>query len=475
MHTMMSVKIKRGWGRALALVVIAAAAVGCGERSSEVPDTVAGHCTYVSRFSDFNECNEFLGTGWTEEAMREACDANSAELVVGVGCDDKTHLGACILNGGTQEVQRSYVVESDAGYCSTNKRGCEVFAGGAWVPDELCGGEAQEVPQKSLRPAFVQPTLECRPPMEGEPAGAGENGEVCTWNAIAGATEVGRRFDDYASCETVLTQRFYAPAPPNGTPTEGDPRLEDPEYVTELEWVREQIDATACVCCHTQRVSPDGIPSNWYTDAPGNFMNTFYDSGLAIGAGWIKSTELGTYPAEENNGFDRTTAGIPTTDPERLIAFFEQELEHRGKTREDFAYRPYAAQVIQDQIEYEPQACAPGEGIDADGKIWWPPGRARYVYVLEEGSANPTVPPNLDKPEGTMWRIDVFHEDEPIESGTVTYGEVPDGLTQNIPESGAPAPLEEGKSYYLHIQEDVVVPISRCIFTYPIEAPEAAQ
>ena len=69
----------------------------------------------------------------------------------------------------------------------------------------------------------------------------------------------------------------------------------------------------------------------------------------------------------------------------------------------------------------------------------WTGGDARYLYVLDADSQSPGVPPNLDLPEGTLWRIDVAPTAVPIESG-VTYGVVPEGASQAFPE-GAPAPL----------------------------------
>lgn len=463
--------MNRAYALALGAVVMTSlVTVGCGQRSTEVPEAVAGHCVYVSRFSDLDECNEFLGEGWTEDAMRDACERNSGALTLDEACPKQEFLGECILDGGTDTVQRTLVLSDDAGLCGTNKRGCELFGGGAWVPAATCGGQAAEdAEQKSLRPPFVQPTLNCVDPLPGEPAGQGPDGQVCTWNAISGATEEGRKFKDYASCEIVLTQRPYYPVPPNGRAGDEDPRMEDPEYVAELEWVKSQIESSACVCCHSTETSPDGRPSNWYTDAPGNFMNTFNDTGLAIGAMWRDSSELGAYPAEENNGFDRTLSGFPTTDPERMIAFFEAELEHRGRTREEFADSRYTVPAFREQMEYEPGACENGEGVTADGEIRWEGGPARYVYVLREGTANPAVPPNLDLPEGTIWRADVPSTEDAIESGSISYGQIPDGMLQGFPDEGAPPALEEGETYYLYVQEDVMLPMTRCLFTYPVE------
>ena len=86
------------------------------------------------------------------------------------------------------------------------------------------------------------------------------------------------------------------------------------------------------------------------------------------------------------------------------------------------------------------------------------------MYVLEKGSANPTVPPNLDLPAGTLWRLDVPYEGKPIRSG-ISYGVVPDGVTQRMPEAGAkPQALVTGTEYYLYVLADVGIPITRCTF-----------
>ena len=146
--------------------------------------------------------------------------------------------------------------------------------------------------------------------------------------------------------------------------------------------------------------------------------------------------------------------------------FFIGELEHRGRTEEDFAEEPPFGGPLVDQLEYEPEPCANGEGVRPDGTIVWEGGDARYVYVLDEGSANPTVAPNLDRPEGTRWRIDVEYTDDPIASGSVRYGQLPEGLMQRIPESGAPEALVPGQTYYLYVTRDVILPITRCLFTY---------
>jgi hypothetical protein len=40
-------------------------------------------------------------------------------------------------------------------------------------------------------------------------------------------------------------------------------------------------------------------------------------------------------------------------------------------------------------------------------------------------------------------------------------------MSQRFPESGPPAALTSGKSYYLYVLADIIVPITRCTFTAP--------
>ncbi|EYF02278.1 hypothetical protein [Chondromyces apiculatus] len=314
-------------------------------------------------------------------------------------------------------------------------------------------------------PVFQPPVLECRAPSEGEPPGQSDGGEVCTWTMISGCTEPGRKFAEYTSCDPVYTQRPYRPVAPPEPFAEPDPRMADPAYVTELGWVREQVEACACVCCHQQGITPKGA-AVWDIDAPGNWMNTFSAYGLAFAGGFIDSSLLGAYPAEENNGFDRATTGLPSTDPARMAAFFANELAYRGQSPEDFAEANPTPEFFYQQSIYEPEACAEGEGMRADGTIAWSGGPARYVYVLESDAANPGVPPNLDLPEGTLWRLDVDPDAAPLAPGSVRYGEISGGAKQGFPAAGAAAPLTPGATYYLYVLADVGFPFTRCLFTY---------
>lgn len=443
--------------RLLLLLPLVAACNRTGDPT--LPATIVGHCTYINRFSDREECREYRGDRWTTEAVEADCAEWSAELIGGPCVYDEI-LGSCVI-GEEERVIRVVVPGGDVDSCRQQERGCEIFGGGIFVPAPVCGGE--ELPEGEGT-VFQWPVLECRAPDEGEPAGQSEAGEVCTWSMISGCTEPGRKFAEYASCDMVRTQRPYSAVPPNPAPAEPDPRLADPEYAAELSWVTEQVEACACVCCHQTSETPEGA-AIWDIEAQNNWMHSFSPYGLAFAGGFLDSSLLGAYPASENNGFDRATTGLPTTDPARMRAFFAKELEYRGSSAEAFAGSDPVPPVFYQQAIYEPQPCAEGEGVAADQTVTWSGGAARYVYVLDAGAANPGVPPNLDLPEGTRWRIDVPWDSEPMASGSVRYGTTPAGARQAAPADGSPAPLQRGSTYYLYVLADIAVPITRCTFT----------
>jgi hypothetical protein len=208
-------------------------------------------------------------------------------------------------------------------------------------------------------------------------------------------------------------------------------------------------------------------------DAPGNVLNQLNDRGIAMGAGWIDTVGFGAYPPADNNGFERADLEhpdhsiFPTTDMERMIGIFEREGAHRGLTRADFADDTYGAGPLDTFRAFRPEPCTEEEGIDADGVLRWIPGRVRYLSVLEPDAVSPTVPPNLELPEGTLWRVLLDKDEDPLASGTIRYGIVPSTMTQQFPASGKPKALVSGKTYYLHAMADVLTPISRCLFKAP--------
>jgi hypothetical protein len=440
----------------------------CGDPAKPVlSDRLVGSCTYVNRFSDGPECRDYLGA-WTEEDAAADCAKQKSTWVPAQACEVDATLGTCLIDDPDGEQLRVFVLGDDVTKCKSNKTGCQVFGGGYWEPSPTCTGAAADE-LIVLDNVFPQPVRVCADPLPGEPPGQSEDGQVCTWEIISGSTEEGRAYSDYASCEPVRRQRPYAPVPPDDRYLEPDPRMDDPDYVADVDWVREQVRASACICCHDQQ-APNG-PSVWDVDAEGNFLNQFHDNGLAMGAGFISTVGFGAWPPEQNNGFARADLDhphdsiVPTTDMDRMIRIFTDELAHRGRTAEDFAGIRYGAGPLDALRDFRPEACSKDEGIDAKGRLTWLPGRARYVYVLEAEAASPTVPPNLDLPDGTIWRLDLKPDAYPVASKTIRYGEVPADMVQRFPAKGAPKELVKGRQYYLYVTADVLYPISRCLFT----------
>ncbi|MBK7760640.1 MAG: hypothetical protein IPI35_30405 [Deltaproteobacteria bacterium] len=234
-------------------------------------------------------------------------------------------LGTCTYVSDGIQV-RTTVEGDDPSKCGSQRFGCETFARGVWTPAANCDGGDEIV---VLEDPFPLPERVCIDPLPGEPEGQSEDGQVCTWQVVSGATEEGRHFSDYAECDIIRRQRPYGAAPANARANEEDPRMDDPAYVAEVDWVRDQLRAGSCDCCHSS-AAPNG-PAIFDAEFEGNLLNQFNDRGLAMAAGWIPTIGFGTYPPEENNGFERSSPEdpylsiIPTTDQARMMAIFEDE------------------------------------------------------------------------------------------------------------------------------------------------------
>jgi hypothetical protein len=311
----------------------------------------------------------------------------------------------------------------------------------------------------------------CRDPLPGQPKGTGEGGKVCFFEAGNGAVDDKHKFIDYANCDVVRTQRAYAPLGPSKFAKKEDPRLANPAYAAELAWVRSQTESTGCSCCHSASKTPRG-PAVFDTEASGNWVSTFSAYGLALAAGLLDSKFLGSFKAAENNGFARQLEagddlpGVPSNDPARMRKFFLGELANRGLSAEDFAGDNATPGYMVGLSRFQPAACTPGSGVAPDGTILWKGPPARYLRVMGVGSKNPITPPNWDNPEGTIWRLDASPDGGPIPPGAARFGAPFPGTTQAIPKEGSPAALVKGKSYYLYVELDVIVPVERCIFTF---------
>jgi hypothetical protein len=444
-------------------------ATACAEeKAPEVPEAVFGHCLYENPFAGQEECKELRGDGWDADSAAAACAENESTLEPGP-CPYDEPTGACVMP--SDDPSRVTQLVMPFGECASNERGCELFGGGTFVPGPACGGENAPDTDESYNPDsfYVPEVFVCAEPLPGEAPGNGPDGQVCQWAQMSGCTEPGRQFEDYVSCDDIRTQRPYIPVPPNDTQPVDDPRMSDPAYAADVAWAKEQLDSCACVCCHKASAAPEGA-SIFDTEYPVNFLNSFSDWGLAFGANAFDSSLLGNYSPEQNNGFTRSLAGMPSTDPARMQAIFQRELEYRGSTMEAWADVTPQPDIFYRQYIYEAGACEDGEGVSADGTVRWSGGRARYLYILEEAAENPMLPPNMDKPSGTLWRIDTLPPAVPVKTGTVVYGGIPEGHEQEVPaDAVAPAPLVDGQRYKIWALADIGVPMTRCVFTYPVE------
>lgn len=434
---------------------------------TDVAPVVLGSCTYVNAFSGSAECREYAGT-WTEAAAKLDCEAvffGTAGTWASEACAVAPVIGSCVIGDVSADGYATYST-GDASGCDAAKLGCESFGGGTFAPTAICAsGAACEERLPATASTFVPPYLDCRPPLSGEPAGASE-GQVCTTTMISASTEPGRYYPAYADCGVVRRQRPYYGDPPTLGDTTGDPRLEDAAYMGEVEWLKGEVRASACTCCHDSAEAPDGA-AVWDVNAGPLWIDSVSDKALAMLVGLTDSRYFGFYPAEQNNGFDRSQTGLPTTDVARLKAFGRLELARRGLTEAQAAELPPFAPFFRELVEYEPEACPEGVGVGANGELRWDGVSARYISVLRAGSASPGVQPNYDLPDGTLWALAADPTEPSIACG-LTYGSVPDGSYQRFPADGAaPEALVSGQSYYLHVQRDLAFPVTRCVFVAP--------
>jgi hypothetical protein len=313
-------------------------------------------------------------------------------------------------------------------------------------------------------PGVVIPYFQsCRAPVPGDTT-TSEIGEVCTNVAVPGATEEGKYFPAYASCDVVRTQRPYNYQPPAGGTDAGDPRLSDPSFMSELQWVTSQVRAAACTCCHDDTQAPKGA-AEWNINAPGIWTDTASNAAIGLFSGYTDSSVLGHYDPTANNGFERTTTGLPSTDAARMQAFWNNELARRGMTPTEAAALPAFGAPLIAAYRAPPSACAAGIGVGASGTITWGGSPARYVYVLSQSAESPSLPPNGDLPAGTIWRLDVLASADPLASG-LAYGTTPKGTFQHVPASGRALALESGTTYHLFVLADIGVVSQNCLFAF---------
>lgn len=86
-----------------------------------------------------------------------------------------------------------------------NKIGCELFVGGVWVIEGVCGGDGIDFDEfyVCVEDFFLFDCLICFELIFGEFVGIFEGGEVCVWVSMNGCVELGCCFVDYVSCDVV--------------------------------------------------------------------------------------------------------------------------------------------------------------------------------------------------------------------------------------------------------------------------------
>ena len=454
-------------GAALALTACSTDPVSPDTSDSE-DITAVGSCNYENLFSSTPECKWYSGTAWTVESASADCldgpFGAPGTWVEDADCEVDPTLGSCIVTPDDGMDYTLVVGGDDPGGCAAGAMACTAFAGGTFEASTNCVGydRAPMSGEAAEKTVFQWPTLTCRTALDGEPEGQ-TDGQVCTWNLISASTEEGRNYVDYGDCGIVHTNRPYYPLDPWQVPPTDDARLDDAEWLAESDWVQSQVRSSACVCCHSEDATPNG-PSRWSVDAGPLWVDTMSDEALVLFAGHTNSSVLGAFDPADNNGFDRVNSALPTTNVDRMWAFFQGELGRRGVTDAYISGLPDVGGPLLLHQAYAPEACGGGEGIDANGLLIWNGGSARYLYVLEVGAMNPGMPPNLDLPDGTLWRADVLFDVPAFEPG-VAYGTLPEGALQRAPAQGTPEVLRSGSQYYLYVLRDIAIPIARCLFT----------
>jgi hypothetical protein len=256
---------------------------------------------------------------------------------------------------------------------------------------------------------------------------------------------------------------------PQGGDDPNDPRLQNPEFKKEYDWVVSQIRSVGCSCCHTAK---SGVKSTkWDLDAKGVFADQLSAFGLAVFTGEnVDFHRLARFDPKDNYGFDQSQTAVPTQDPQRFKAFFMAEATRRGITQEELRAQRRFPGGIFDVVKDQPTpACEPGMGVRADGSIHWGSDAVRYVYIMRQGTENPLGPPSLHRPEGTIWSLRMISSADPLLSG-IAYGERPMGARQEVPAlNQAPEALQTGQRYKLFVAKDFLKTSVNCEFVFNAE------
>ena len=335
----------------------------------------------------------------------------------------------------------------------------------------------QGVVQSTLNESpYLYPEQICEPIPEGVelPPGAvtkvDDSGQelLCVWRSVVGTVPEGYTFTELADCDEAFTQAPSWFVEPTQRYVSDPSLLKDAAFQAELEWVQSQVESSGCACCHASSVN-SGNTSGFDVNAPAVWTDTLETYQVAMLSGRLADHILfGALEADVNHGFSREMTMFPSTDPERMVAFFNAEFERRNGTVEDEDEGQAAFDTFFNRLEEPFGDCVtPWQGL-VDGRVTWDgDDEVRQFYVLKTDAKTPGFPPNRDQPEGTVWAIYVKPDQAPIPSGTIELGTVPEGAYQAVPADGSPPALIPGETYRLFATPDFqLIRSIRCTITY---------
>lgn len=122
--------------------VLAWVLIGCSPEAEVNTTGVLARCNYINGFTGDAECKEYLGSNWTQGAMRADCDlpvpgSEPGELTDDLACDRSAIQGVCAVEPGTVEAANIVFSSEIESTCSDLSLGC-FFASGEWQPEPSC-------------------------------------------------------------------------------------------------------------------------------------------------------------------------------------------------------------------------------------------------------------------------------------------------------------------------------------------------
>jgi len=363
--------------------------------------------------------------------------------------------------------------------CGEGKEGSdsndEVSANDPWSEYSIEPPEG-DIQTTLIDSPYLYPEQICQPVPEGVELppdtvySVDESGQAlyCVWRSVVGTVPEGYRYTDLSTCDEVFTQAPSWFVEPTQRYVSDTDLLNDAEYVEELNWVQSQVESSGCACCHASAAN-SGNTSGFDVSAPAIWTDTIENYQLAMISGRLPDHILfGVLEADVNHGFSRELTMFPSTDPERMQAFFNAEFERRNGTEEEEIEGQAAFDTFFDRLEEPFSDCVtPWQGL-IDGRIVWDGDeKIRQFYVLKTDAKTPGFPPNRDLPEGTVWAVYVNPDQSPISSGTLALGTVPDGAYQAFPADGSEPVFTPGETYRLFATPDFqLIRSISCTITY---------